>query len=194
MNKFIRQDQLEHAKLFSDRFEFIKMIPDDASILEIGVLAGDYSYQLAVTNRFLTIDLLDTFDTHDFFQPQAERFTAETHYGYIQEKFSTFRNIAFHKGDMREVLPNMSKTFDYIYIDADPRLEGARYSLCEAANRLNPKGIIGINDYVNFTMPDLTFGVVEAVNEFLSIRTDWEVIGFALNRNLFSDIYMQRKI
>lgn len=194
MNEFIHQNQLDHARLFSDRFEFIKMIPNNASILEIGVLAGDYSYQLAVANRFSTIELLDTFDTNDWFQPAAERFTAETHFEYIQEKFSVFRNIEFHKGDMRKILPNMSKTFDYIYIDADPRLEGARYSLREAVKLLKPEGIIGINDYVNFTMPNLTFGVVEAVNEFLSIRTHWEVMGFALNRNLFSDIYMRQRM
>ncbi len=192
MTKVINQRQLSGAKLFSTRDEFLISIEDCESALEVGVLAGDFTQILLDSGKFRNIELVDTFESYDWFSSENLRFTEQTHYKYIVQKFGGNKGVTIHKGLMQSILPALTKKFDFIYIDADPRYHGAKFSLKEASRLLSQNGILGINDYVQKETPQYRFGVIEAVNEFLLANSEWEVIAFAFNENMFSDIFLRK--
>ena len=61
----ISQEQLNNAKLYSTKIEFIKHIPKGGHFLEIGTLGGDYAEPL-LSAQPSSLDLLDTFESRDW--------------------------------------------------------------------------------------------------------------------------------
>jgi uncharacterized protein YciU (UPF0263 family) len=57
---------------------------------------------------------------------------------------------------------------------------------------LSDNGIIGFNDYIYDDRYYNVYGVIETVCEFLDANKDWQVIGFALQEEMYADIYIQR--
>ena len=84
------------------------------------------------------------------------------------------------------------KYFDLIYIDADHSYAGVKQDLNLAKAKLKDEGMIVLNDYKMFDHYNyVPYGVVQAVNEFI-VRNNWQVCGFALQRDLFCDIAIRR--
>lgn len=193
----ISQNQIEGAKLFGSRSDSFSLFKMGSTMLEIGVLAGDYSFEFASKVSPISIDLVDTFCSRDWFHSEEPRFMPDTHLSYISQKFAKFQNVTTHKGLSDDVMRNLisqNKKFDYIYLDADHSRNQVEKDLENAIHLINPGGIIGLNDYIMWDyFQDEEYGVVQALNYFLAENPSWKVVGHALNHHLFSDIFIQQK-
>lgn len=189
LKTLISQDQLNNAKLYSTKFEFIKHLPKNAHILEIGTLAGDYAELLLETNP-LSIDLVDVFEANDW--RDLNRFDKKGHYQFVKNRFKNHPEVSLLQGYSHDVLPTLNKKYEYIYIDANHDYEHASQDLADALPLLAEGGIIGLNDYIYDDADYIVYGVIETVCEFLDKNKDWEVIGFALQERMYADIYIKK--
>ena len=189
IKNLISQEQLNNAKLYSTKFEFIKHIPKGGHFLEIGTLGGDYAEPLLAAEP-ASLDLLDTFKSKDW--EGSKRFNEQTHYEYIKDKFKDHPEVSLLKGHTDKVLPSLTKKYDYIYIDADHNYKQVKKDLDNAYKLIADGGIIGFNDYIYDDRYYNVYGVIETVCEFLHDNKDWQVIGFALQEEMYADIYIQK--
>ena len=101
----INQEQLNEAKIFTNREEYIKTIPENSVYMELGVAWGYYSELIAETRSPYSIDLIDRYD-QDFkcwswrkfgeckCTPKHEyKYDQKTHMSYISKKFSKYKNV-----------------------------------------------------------------------------------------------------
>lgn len=192
---FLNQNQIENASLFSKREDAFRLIPKSPRILEIGVLAGDYSakvidYLSGDIKRYLMIDL---FNQPDWFNSDSPRFDWDANLSFVKNRFAKYEFVDIMQGDSRLILKGIQDQFDYIYIDADHSYEYVAWELEVSSTLCSENGIIGLNDYI---MQDYftnePYGVVQAVNDFLDNNHNWEVVGFSFNGGLFSDIYLSK--
>ena len=188
--KTISQKQLNNAKLFKNKEEYAKHIKKGSRILEIGTLAGDYAEVLIREVKPSSIDLIDVFEAHDW--PDCNRFDKANHFNFVKNRFKNINNIIYHKGYSDDIMPNLNKKFDYIYIDANHDYEHCKADLLNAIPLLAENGIIGFNDYIVDKDHGVDYGVIEVVCEFLNDNQDWEVVGFALQENMYADIYIKK--
>jgi hypothetical protein len=188
--KTISQEQLNNAKLFKNKEEYAKHIPKGCRILEIGTLAGDYAEVLIKEVKPASIDLLDVFEAYDW--PDCNRFDRDGHFNFVKDRFKNVKGISYHKGYSDKIMPNLNKKFDYIYIDANHDYEHCKADLMNALPLLAEDGIIGFNDYIVDKDHGVDYGVIEVVCEFLDQNKDWEVVGFALQENMYADIYLKK--
>jgi hypothetical protein len=189
IKNLISQEQLNNAKLYSTKFEFIKHIPKGGHILEIGTLGGDYAEPLLAAEP-ASLDLLDTFDSKDW--EGSTRFTRQTHYDYIKNKFKDNPEVSLLRGYTDKILPSLTKKYDYIYIDADHNYAQVKKDLANSIPLIADGGIIGFNDYIYDDRYYNVYGVIQTVCEFLDENKDWEVIGFALQEEMYADIYIRK--
>lgn len=189
LKTLIAQDQLDDAKIYSTKFEFIKHLPKGMNILEIGTLAGDYAELLLQTNP-LSIDLVDVFKANDW--RDLNRFNKDEHFSFVKNRFKNHPEITLNKGYSHEVLPTLNKKYDYIYIDANHDYEHASRDLELSLPLLADGGIIGFNDYIYDDADYIVYGVIETVCEFLDKNKDWKVIAFALQERMYADIYIKK--
>jgi hypothetical protein len=192
---FLNQSQIRNATLFSKREDAFQLIPKSPRILEIGVLAGDYSAKIidflsGDIKRYLMVDL---FNQPDWFNSDSPRFDWDGNLSFVKNRFEKHKFVDIIQGDSRLILSGIQDEFDYIYIDADHSYEYVAWELEVSSNLCSESGIIGLNDYI---MQDYftnePYGVVQAVNEFLDKNHNWEVVGFSFNGGLFSDIYLSK--
>ena len=188
--KTISQEQLNNAKLFKNKEEYAKHIPKGSSVLEIGTLAGDYADILIKEVDPKYIDLVDVFEARDW--PDCNRFGKKDHFDFVKNRFKDVKNITYHKGYSENIMPTLDKKFDYIYIDANHDYEHCKADLMNSLLLLAEDGIIGFNDYIVDQDHGVDYGVIEVVCEFLDQNKDWEVVGFALQENMYADIYIKR--
>jgi hypothetical protein len=188
--KTISQEQLNNGRLFKNKEEYAKHIPKGSRILEIGTLAGDYAEVLINEVKPASIDLIDVFEAHDW--PDCNRFSKAGHFDFVKNRFKNVKAITYHKGYSEQIMPTLDKTFDYIYIDANHDYEHCKTDLINALPLLAEDGIIGFNDYIVDKDHGVDYGVIEVVCEFLDQNQDWEVVGFALQENMYADIYIKR--
>jgi len=189
IKNLISQDQLNNAKLYSTKFEFIKHIPKGGHMLEIGTLGGDYAEPLLAAEP-ASLDLLDTFESKDW--EGLKRFTSQTHYDYINNKFKDNPEVSLLRGYTDDILPTLTKKYDYIYIDADHNYAQVKKDLLNSVPLIADGGIIGFNDYIYDDRYYNIYGVIQTVCEFLDENKDWQVIGFALQEEMYADIYIQK--
>lgn len=190
MPKFlISQEQLNNAKLYSSKFEYIKHLPKGGHFLEIGTLGGDYAEPLLAAKP-ASLDLLDTFKSRDW--EGSYRFNEKTHYDFIKNKFKDYPEVSLLMGTTDELLPKITKKYDYIYIDADHRYEQVFKDLRNAVKLISDDGIIGFNDYIYDDRYYNVYGVIQTVCDFLDQNRNWEVIGFALQEEMYADIYIKK--
>lgn len=188
--KTISQEQLNNAKLFKNKEEYAKHIPKGSRILEIGTLAGDYAEVLINEVKPSSIDLLDVFEAYDW--PACNRFDRAGHFNFVKNRFKNVKSITYHKGYSDKIMPTLDKKFDYIYIDANHDYDHCKADLINALPLLAEGGIIGFNDYIVDKDHGVDYGVIEVVCEFLDQNKDWEVVGFALQENMYADIYIKK--
>lgn len=188
--KTISQDQLNNCKLYKNKEEFAKHITKGSRILEIGTLAGDYAEVLIKEVKPSFIGLVDVFKANDW--PDCNRFDKNGHFDFVKNRFKDVKNIKYYRGFSEEVMPNIDMKFDYIYIDANHDYDHCKADLMNSLLLLAENGIIGFNDYIVDKDHGVDYGVIEVVCEFLDQNRDWEVIGFALQENMYADIYIKK--
>ena len=188
--KTISQKQLDNARLFKNKEEFAKHIPKGSRCLEIGTLAGDYAEVLIKEVKPEYIHLLDVFEANDW--EDCKRFDRKGHFNFVKNRFKDVNGIEYSKGYSDDILPKLDKQFDYIYIDANHDYEHCKADLINSLPLLADDGIIGFNDYIVDQDHGVDYGVIEVVCEFLHENQDWEVIGFALQENMYADMYIKK--
>ena len=189
LKTIISQNQLNNAKLYSTKFEFIKHLPKNAKMLEIGTLAGDYA-ELLLNTKPACLDLVDVFRANDW--KDLNRFNKDGHYDFVKNRFKNNPEVSLHRGYSHDVLPTLNKKYDYIYIDANHDYDHVSKDLEYSLPLLADGGIIGFNDYIYDDADYIVYGVIETVCEFLDKNKDWEVIGFALQERMYADIYIKK--
>ena len=189
LKTLISQNQLNNAKLYSTKFEFIRFLPKNAKMLEIGTLAGDYAELLLNTNPDC-LDLVDVFGANDW--KDLNRFNKDGHYDFVKNRFKNNPEVSLYKGYSHNILPTLNKKYDYIYIDANHDYDHVSKDLEYSLPLLADGGIIGFNDYIYDDADYIVYGVIETVCEFLDKNRDWEVIGFALQERMYADIYIKK--
>jgi len=204
----IEQSQLDSAKIYSNREEYIKTIPQNSDYMELGVAWGYYSDLVAKQIEPKSIDLVDWYNQdlkcwswRKFgscqCQPKHELlYTPETHQEYIANKFSLYNNVNIIKGHVPDILDSISKKYDYIYIDITNERQIIRDTLNKVKNMVKSGGIIGLNDYLIYDgiIEDMPYGTYQSVNEFLFFNPAWSVDAIALHPVGFYDIYLRSPI
>jgi hypothetical protein len=204
--RFIDQEQLNDAKIFSSREEYAKHLPKDMKWMEVGVAWGYYSdYVCSVSNPRIT-HLLDPFNDdlkcwswrkHGSCQCANQKheilFTAETNEQYIIDKFSKYRNVKTIKGFAPEAFPT-DNDYDYIYLDVGNERSHITELAAYAHKMIKVGGILGFNDYTIYDgiIEDEPYGTFQAVNELLHFNKNWSVDALALHQVGFYDIYLRR--
>jgi len=199
----LSQEHVKDAKLFSSRHEMIKSLAGSGinSIAELGVAYGNFSEFLIETLKpkiFGAYDLF-MFDQEDLMLWGESSFTklkGESHISFftkrIKEKFKDNVNLLTYIGDSSENLKKYEDTYDLIYIDGNHTLEGVRRDSEASIKKLSPNGILIFNDYIMYDHKNkVDYGIVDVVN-YLCVKKDWKIIGFALDREMFCDIMLQK--
>lgn len=188
----LQEKHLKNAKLLSDRFHILNKLPKNGSVLEVGVLAGDWSMQIIKQNAPNRLTLIDTFYSEDYNSPK--RFKKKSHLSFIQEKFKEVTpQIEIQKGLSWDMMKNHSEDeFDWIYIDAGHDYESVKKDLTEAFRILKPNGYLVMNDYVMYDhYAKEQYGVVKATNEFM-LDNDFEMLYFAFHPEMFCDVVIRK--
>lgn len=194
----IPQKQLENAKIYSSRYDFIKTLPKNIKFLEAGVLAGDFAISVINTCLPTYSVLVDPYETIDWHAPEygGPRWENEKeHYDFVKRRFLDVPNVNIFKGGYEEFTRVNNDSFDFIYMDYDTTYKSISSQILMSIPRLKDNGILGFNDYniyFNNTTTGEKMGVVPAINAFLRNNHNWHVHAFALNDNLTSDIYLKR--
>jgi hypothetical protein len=196
----IPQSSVENCKVYTSRYNMTILVPQNSRFLEVGVAAGDFSHEFALKNNPISITLVDRFDNEDYMvlgegKQHIPRFDKETNFDFVKTKFNAY-NTELLKGNSEDILPSLpDKFYDFIYLDADSRLESFTKDFSEALRICSETGIIGINDYaITDYVHNQPFGTVFVVNNFLSENPDWEIIGFCIENTMFCDVYLRRKM
>jgi hypothetical protein len=176
--------------------------------MELGVAWGYYSEIVAKLKTPSSIDLVDWYNQdlkcwswRKFGSCQCEPkhqllYTPETHQEYINNKFSVYNNVNVIKGSVPKILDDISKKYDYIYVDISNERKIIRETLNKIKNMVKPGGVIGLNDYLIYDgiIEDVPYGTYQSVNEFLMFNKNWNVDGIALHPLGFHDIYLRSSI
>lgn len=203
----VSQKQLNAAKIYTNREEYIKTLPQNIKFLEAGVAWGYYSELVAKQTNPSLIHLIDYFrgdlkcwSWRKFGECKCDGikhellYTPETHAQFIKDKFKEYDTTVF-EGDARKILPTINTTYDYIYLDTLNDRKSIRPLLHTAAEKTKPGSIIGLNDYVIYDgiIGDCQYFTYNVVNEFLMYNENWYVDGLALHQLGFFDIYLKRE-
>lgn len=201
----ISQEQLKNAKLYSCREEYIKTLNNHIDYMEVGVAWGYYSELVADQCSPSSIDLVDWYNQdlkcwswRKFGSCQCTpkhvlEYEAEDHEKYIINKFNKYKNVKTIKGDAIDVIPNINKKYDYIYIDITNNRYTTKTVLESCSKLIKNGGIIGLNDYLIYDgiIEDMPYGTFQTVNEFLANNKNWYVDAIALHNLGFYDIYIK---
>ena len=193
----IDQEQLDGAKIYSNRWSWASSLKKGMDIVEVGVGSGDYSWHMMQTISPKSMTLIDQYDQRDPMLARPDknpRFKKENHYEFIDDRFKKYNNVNLIKGNSIEVLPKLieeQKQFDMIYIDASHHYEDSSQDIWNASKLLRNDGILAINDYVYFVHGE-KYGVILSTNEFLNKNKDWHVVGFSLEQHMMADIYLSK--
>ena len=183
----LNDNQLKNAKVLRNRYSILNFLPKNATVAEVGVLGGDFSAHILKTTNPKKLVLIDTFESNDY--PHEKRFTAKTHFNYINAKFEL-------ESERVEVLKGLSwiclsqfedNYFDWIYVDAAHDYDSVKKDLDQVLKKLKPNGIIVMNDYIMYDhYTKENYGVVQATNEFMK-EHNFEMLYFALHPDMFCE-------
>jgi hypothetical protein len=161
------------------RIDLLSLLPKGGEVAEIGVAEGDFSrhiFTIAAPSRLHLIDPWEHQSRIDYqndsygnpptdeqevrFQKVLNSFILETKNGriVIHRTYSTDAAAGFDENQ-----------FDWIYLDGLHSREGVAADLAAFKNKVKPEGFILGHDYTNHSPAQQAgFGVVEAVNDFVS--------------------------
>lgn len=170
---------------------------DKPVVAEIGVALGDFSEVMLKSlepSEFVAFDLFTMHEWESVWgRPAKQIFNGKTHLDFYKDRFrgSNVRTI-IGKSDAT-LLQFPDQYFDVIYVDADHVYEGVKADAYLSDKKLKPDGTLIFNDYIMYDhAADIPYGVVQAVNELI-VGREYQVVGFALEMNMFCDIAIRRK-
>jgi hypothetical protein len=188
------------ARIYADRYLMMEALaPSGGTVLEIGIGFGAFSEKIIQSKSPNAFIAVDTFDMHHteivWGVPTKEQFGGRTHEAYYRSRIKKLvKNLQVLVGFSSETLPTLpDASCDFIYVDGAHDYENVFTDAAHSARLLAPGGTIIFNDYVMMDVHHLSpYGIVQAVNEFVNTG-QWEVVGFALEPNMFCDIAVRRR-
>lgn len=198
----IKQSQLNNAKVYNNRWEWIEKLPNKLNIMEVGVSAGDFAEHMYNNLSPNALYLVDTWEQSDSIFQRGEnnlRFKEGENLDFVTRRFAD-KNVTILNGKSQDVLPHIIKEkanrdfdFDLIYIDAGHSYNEVTQDISNAVKLLNERGVIVVNDYVFIGDPKYPpYGVIQAVNDFLYNNPDWEMSGIILEDQMMCDVILRR--
>ena len=127
-----------------------------AKVLEVGCYEGLSTMQLAMTAQHVT-----TVDTFDGRATGAPRDTEQEFHLNMQACGSTHKVFPI-KGDSKDVLPKLERSFDFIFIDGDHSYDAVNADARNARKLLREGGALAFHD-----CDGLHPGVIQTVAELL---------------------------
>jgi hypothetical protein len=168
--------------------------PPDGVVCEVGVALGDFSVRMIELLAPRTFVAFDNFTMHlepaHWGRPSQELFGGLTHQEFYRRRLSPHGDrVAVEQGLSHEGLARYpDRHFDLIYLDAGHTYEAVSKDAEVSARKVKAGGLIMFNDYTLYDpFLKVDYGVVDAVNQ-LVVAGGWQVVGFALEANMFCDI------
>jgi hypothetical protein len=198
----LEQMDVENAKLFARRDNLLKYFAPElrgGTVAEVGVMYGDFSEVILQAIEPELFVAIDRFNFHNapviWGKPSATKFQGMTHREFYEKRFSERgRQVRCEEGDSYEVLSRYpDRTFQMIYVDAGHDYESVRRDADLAKQKIKPDGILIFNDYIRYShYEDSYYGIIPVVNE-LVVNQGFEVVGFALQADMYCDIAIRRR-
>jgi hypothetical protein len=196
------QADVENAKLFATRQDLLRYFAPalrGKTVAEVGVMYGDFSDLIMGAIEPELFVAIDTFRMHIrpyiWDKPSADRFQGMTHLESYEKRFADRGNqVRCEMGDSCEVLSKYPDDFfDMIYIDAGHDYESVKRDAHVSQKKVKPRGMLIFNDYIRYShYDDCYYGIIPAVNELVA-NHGFEVVGFALQADMYCDIALSRK-
>lgn len=191
---------LKNARVLQHRNAILPLLPKHKTIVEIGVALGDFSEQIIKICKPSSFIAIDIFQIHTqetiWGKSTKEIFNHGSHLDYFTKRFQREINsevVSILEGDSvvsLEKLPDHS--VDIVYIDANHSYEAVSNELTIVKRKIKDTGYIILNDYTLVDPFMITpYGVIQATNEFM-IEENWEMIYFALEKNMFCDVVLRK--
>lgn len=201
----ISQSQLDNAKLLQNKYSIFNILNKKnmpINFMEIGVMAGDFSYEACKQLKINNMYLIDPFNNDDHMATgMPERFSSKDNYKFVKDRFAEYHFVKFFKGMSNEILPKYfskideKNKLDFIYIDSNHEFNNTYYEITYASKILADDGIIGIDDYISsFNNPIDFCEVMQAVNYFLQQNKNWNVSYYSIHENGLHNIYLSKNI
>lgn len=190
------------ARLFADRRQILSLVESGCVFVEVGVGLGHFTHHVLDVLHPKRYDAIDLFDLHEMPElwgaPPAEIFGDLTHEQFYRNQFSgqiEAGAVRVLRGDSQGLLAKYdASSVDAVYLDATHLYENVSAELREAARIVKNNGLIILNDYIMYDHRTYAeYGVVQAANEFI-VKNGWEVVAFALQYEMYSDIAIRRKV
>jgi hypothetical protein len=195
----LNQEQCKNAKLYATREDFVRTLPSKIFFMEVGVAAGDFAeFVIQTCDPQLSV-LIDLYKQKDIFfvENNPPRYSADDNLQFVIDRMNKYRGIDIIQEDSMTALPRLTdrkEFFDFIYLDASHAYADIVLDIEGSCALLKENGILGINDYIWKDEHGDEYGVILAVNKFLTANQDWEIIGFALQDRMYGDIYLRKKL
>jgi hypothetical protein len=193
---------VENARLFAGRESLVKFLAPElvgGTVAEIGVMYGDFSDFIIRTIQPGVFVAIDRFDLHTvpviWNKNPTERFQGMSHREFYVKRFAgRSKQLRCEQGDSCEVLARYAdQTFDMIYVDAGHDYESVKGDANLSKQKIKPAGILIFNDYIKYShYDDAYYGVIPVVND-LVVNQGFEVVGFALQADMYCDIAIRRR-
>ena len=190
----------------SKREEFLRYLPKNAVVAEIGVANGDFSEQileLANPERFYLIDpwLHQNEDNYKNDPNNVDQAEADHRYESIQLRFrneiKSGKIVVNRDYSFNAALNFPEGYFDWVYIDAMHTYEAVSEDLNTYWPKIKTEGFLLGHDYANNEgSRHMNFGVVEAVNDFVDqVHCEFTALNiepfptYILSKDTASDYY-----
>lgn len=184
----IQELHLKNTKVLVDRFEMLKLLPQNAVVAEIGVDEGTFSQrimELAHPKKLHLVDLWadivkygkdKEFGVKKHFKKEIENGQIEIHIGYSTDVVDSFPDAYF----------------DWVYIDTDHSYQTTKLELEKYASKIKENGFICGHDFVQGYWEGMVrYGVIEAVYEFC-VNYGWEIVYITLEVHHFRSFALRK--